>query len=102
MDKVMVQQGDCILVKVASIPKEAKKIAFKGIVLKGEGANTHEIAPDEVEVYDQDGIMYLKVDKETKLIHQEHGTQKLDKGLYKRVIEREFDYYEQEARQVRD
>ena len=102
MEKREIQQGDCILVKVSSIPKSAKKVKFDGVVLRGEGTNTHEVVASEVEVYEQDGTMFLKVDKKTNLVHQEHGTQVINPGIYKRVIEREFDYESEEARNTQD
>lgn len=102
MDKIVVQQGDCILVKAVAIPKGAKKVKFNGVVLKGEGVNTHEVAVEDVEVYEKEGVLYLQVNKETEIVHQEHGKQVLAPGIYKRVIEREYDYESEEARETRD
>ena len=102
MGKLIIQQGDCILEKVSEIPESAKKFKFTGVVLKGEGVNTHEIAVSGVETYEQDGVLYLKIDKKTSLVHQEHGTQVVLPGIYKRIIEREFSYEDEEARNVRD
>ena len=49
------------------------------------------------------GILYLKTKKSVSLIHQEHGTTPLaPKKIYKRIIEREFNYEDMEARQTRD
>lgn len=101
MEKVTVQQGDCILVQ-AKIPATAKRIPFTGIVLKGEGVNTHEIAQEDVETYEDNGVLYLRVLRETELVHQEHGTETLLPGTYRRQIEREYDYETEEARETRD
>ena len=106
MIKLHTQQGDCIIEVVTSIPKEAKKIKVSGslIVLKGEGVNTHEITDcSGIEAYEVNGILYLKTNKEVSLIHSEHGTTKLKPNrIYKRIIEREFNYEDMEAQNTRD
>jgi hypothetical protein len=107
MDKIFCQQGDLTLLEVISnIPKTAKKIKLGNtfIVLKGEGVNTHAIEDcSGIEVYEESGTLYLKTNKSVDLIHQEHGKTTLEPNkIYKRVIEREFDYESNEARQTRD
>lgn len=106
MNKIFIQQGDCILEVVTIIPKEAKKIKLSGnlVVLKGEGVNTHEITDcSGIEAYEVDGVLYLKTSKKVNLIHQEHGTTTLAPNkIYKRIIEREFNYENMEAQQTRD
>lgn len=106
MIKLHTQQGDCIIEIVKSIPKEAKKVKLTGnlVVLKGEGVNTHEITDcSGIEAYEEKGVLYLKTNKEVSLIHSEHGTTKLEPNkIYRRIIEREFDYEDMEARNTRD
>jgi len=106
MIKLHTQQGDCILEVVNIIPKEAKKIKLSGafIVLKGEGSNTHEITEtDYIEAYQEGETLYLKTKKPVEIIHQEHGKTTLEPNkIYKRIIEREFDYESMESRQTRD
>ena len=50
---------------------------------------------------DKDGTLFLVI-KNAKLVHSEHGTETLPTGTFRRVIEREFDYDEMEARKVED
>lgn len=106
MIKLHAQQGDCLLEVVNSIPKEAKKIKLNStfIVLKGEGVNTHEITDcSGIEIYEVSGTLYLKTNKKTSLVHSEHGTTTLEPNkIYKRVIEREFNYEDMEARNTQD
>ena len=106
MIKLHTQQGDCLLELVTTVPKTAKQIKLDGnlIVLRGEGVNTHTIEDvSGVEAYEQDGVMYLKTSKPVKLVHAEHGTTTLEPNkIYKRVIEREWDYFAEESRQTRD
>jgi hypothetical protein len=102
--KVFIQQGDVIL-KSCAIPASAKriKIGSSFIVEKGEGANTHIVNEVEnIEAYEDNGTLYLKVNEPVKLSHEEHGTQVLEVGTYKKVIEREFSYEEMEARKTQD
>jgi len=106
MIKLFTQQGDCLLEIVKEIPRGAKKINLgkNFVVLKGEGVNTHEITDTEnIEAYEDNGVLYLKVKKETPIIHQEHGTTILKpKKIYRRIIEREWDYEDMEARNTQD
>lgn len=106
MIKLHTQQGDCVLELVTEIPRTAKRIELgeRLIVLKGEGVNTHEITDvDNLEAYEEDGVLYLKTNKAITLIHQEHGNTTLEPNkIYRRRIEREFDYESNEARNTRD
>lgn len=106
MIKLHTQQGDCIMAVVTEIPKEAKRIKLSKelIVLKGEGVNTHTITETEnIEAYELDGVMYLKVNKPTVIRHEEHGQTELEPNkIYKRIIEREFNYEQMEARNTQD
>ncbi len=106
MIKLHTQQGDCILEIVNEIPNTAKKIKLteKLIVLKGEGANTHEITDcSGLEAYEDNGVLYLKTSKTKTLVHQEHGKEILAPNkIYRRRIEREFDYESMEARNTQD
>lgn len=110
MKKVKIQQGDLILVHVSEMPKAAKRVEIKGasfIMLRGEGVNTHEIQSEtltnDVEVYQDGDVLYIKTKKDVPLVHQEHGTTIINKGsILERRIEREWDYEEEEARNTRD
>ena len=101
MKKIVAQQGDLIL-EECIVPKAAKKVAQDGsyTVLKGEGTNTQDLV-GIFEIYELDGVMYLNVD-DAKLVHSEHGTEIIPKKTYRRIIEREFNYEEMEARNTQD
>ena len=103
MKPVTVQQGDLLLV-ADELPAEAKKINTDGgrfTALRGEGVNTHDVVGAFSAYEDADGTLFLVVEN-AKLIHAEHGTETLPSGTFRRVIEREFDYEEMEARKVED
>jgi len=103
MKAVRVQQGDLLLV-ADKLPAEVKKINTDGArftALRGEGVNTHDVVGSFSAYENADGTLFLVVEN-AKLIHAEHGTETLPVGTFRRVIEREFDYEEMEARKVED
>lgn len=109
MIKLHSQQGDCILEIVTEIPKNVKKIEIGKIftVLKGEGVNAHQIFDTVgLEGYEEDGVLYLKTDRLKEIEHTEHSkkmkTELLPNKIYRRRIEREWNYEEQEARKTQD
>lgn len=106
MDKISNQHGDLILKIVTEIPKSAKKIDNLGgkfIVERGEGVHVHEVDTEGVEVYQDGDILYLKTNKKVTLTHEEHGAQILEPNkIYRKVIEREWDYESEEARKTQD
>jgi len=110
MEKIKNQHGDLILKEVSRIPKGAnkKKIDMRIFtVLKGEGVNEHQLVADNLsevlDVYEKDGVLYLRSSEPLTLTHEEHGVQTLEPNIiYKRVIEREFDFESEEARNTQD
>jgi hypothetical protein len=125
MKKIVHQHGDVVLESVSSIPEGAKKLTFcEGFVIeKGEGIHTHILktvencscrvqespiqlkqVKDDVEIYSINDTMYIKVKKGKTVIldHEEHGKQILKEGIYKKHIEREYSYEDNEERRVID
>lgn len=101
------QQGDCILVSGVKIPSGAKSVSpgDRGFVL-AEGEHTghaHVIeATPEVEMFEKDGTLYLKVAGDSILTHEEHHAQTVAPGTYeiRRVVE--VDPFDNEIRTVAD
>jgi len=106
MKKVINQHGDLILIEVDKIPKTAKKVKDlkRGYVLeRGEGVHTHILEDVEgVEVFEDKGDIYVRVSKEVRINHEEHGIQILKPGIHKKGIERVWDYETEEARKTID
>lgn len=105
MNKIKNQHGDLLLVEIDVIPKDAVRIDIKPgfIIERGEGVHTH-IFPDVsgIEVFEKDGETFVRVSKKTQLDHEEHGNQTVLPGVYKKRIERVFDYEAMESRRVID
>jgi len=114
MKNISIQNGDVVFEAVSLIPKEAKRINLpkgrSGFVYEtGEGRNEHSFACENmsdlcslVECYELNGEMYFRVKKGITLKHEEHGTQIIKKGIYKKNIEQVFDYEKMESEKVRD
>jgi hypothetical protein len=103
--KIANQHGDLLLEVVDSIPEDAKCLSVKNgfVIERGEGVHTHVFPEVEgIEVYEKDGQIYVRVNKETQLDHEEHGRQTVKPGIYRKCIERVFDYESMEARKVID
>ena len=109
MEKITHQHGDLIWVEVKKIPKTAKEIPITEncvILLKGEGVNTHNLILEnlsDAKLYQDGEDIYLQPFKAVVQTHIEHGKQVFAPGkIYKRRIEREFDYEKMEMRWTRD
>ena len=102
------QQGDCII-ETATIPTDA--IPVKSVVLaEGEGHHLHRFSsPQNVQVFEKDGIKYARVLTETKVEHVkpdgrhgEHNPLTVHPGEYTFGQISEYDYMAQMARNVVD
>jgi len=103
-----IQQGDVILVVVRDIPPDATRVqpGTRGYVLaEGEAtghAHTIEAAPN-VELYERDGVLYLRVlECPVPMRHEEHDTAILAPRTYRVKRVREWDEFAEEARTVID
>lgn len=85
----MIRHGDVVLIKVASIPQDVKKLERKEIAFGEVTGHAHRI--DIGELFEtKNGEIFLKVDKFTKVSHEEHKTVTLPKGIYRAVIKRQY------------
>jgi len=100
----MLVQGDVILVKVNEIKGIKKERSERGLILaEGESTgHTHIITDNGAELYEEKGKLYLSVEKEVALKHEEHNEVKIAPGKYEVRIAKEYDHFTEEARQVRD
>uniref|UniRef100_A0A6M3LWB9 Uncharacterized protein n=1 Tax=viral metagenome TaxID=1070528 RepID=A0A6M3LWB9_9ZZZZ len=108
------QQGDVLFQQVRSVPRGAKKLDPSGglpdrksyVLVEGEmtgHAHTVDAAPD-VELYEHDGVLYLKVADKATVKHQEHNEVAFTKGVWEvgRVVEYDYDDAERRMREVQD
>lgn len=98
------RQGDVLLHPIAKIPGGAVLVRPKDRIVLAEGeatghAHTIEATPD-VEVYERDGTMYLRVLEPVPLRHQEHSTIEVAPGIYE--VRRQVEAWMDEVRRVAD
>lgn len=101
------QQGDILLQQIPALPQGAQaKQRSPGRIVLAEGEVTghaHAIEEAEgVQLYTMDQLLYLVVDHEVTVTHEEHGAVMLPAGTYQVGIVQEYDYLAEEARKVRD
>lgn len=86
------RQGDVILIGVAKIPENKRKLCHS-VLAEGEvTGHKHQVTEGDIELYeDVVGGIYLKVfSRDAKITHEEHGLIKLPKGDYEVKYQREY------------
>lgn len=104
---MQIQQGDVLLEKVDSIPEGGKKVEAKerGYVLAEGEATGHAHVIEKTalaEMYEVDGVLYVRALEPVEVTHEEHKPQVLDPGIWKVGIVREYDYFKDMVREVID
>lgn len=87
------RQGDVLLKEVTTIPKDAQ-ISHTDIVAEGEKTGHNHRLDGSFQLFqlskNNESVMYLEIEQETKLVHQEHNRVMIPKGLYVVVHERQY------------
>ena len=103
---MLYQQGDVLIEGVTVLLDGLKRVkrTKRGLVLaEGEATgHAHVIADDGVELYERDGVLYLSVKNGATVTHEEHKPVTLPAGDFIVRKVREYDHFEEEAREVRD
>jgi len=81
------------------IPKDAK-IQKDGLVMHGENGHSHTILNGQVLIFEDH--KYIKAEKDTYLIHEEHNKTLIPQGIYEVKQEVEFDPFTSTLLRVRD
>jgi hypothetical protein len=89
------RQGDVFMKKINEIPEGVKPYPMEGkryVLAHGEvTGHAHAIyETTDVEMYERDGVLYMKLDAPTTIKHEEHGPITLDEGIYSARIQREY------------
>jgi hypothetical protein len=76
---------------------------YDSVIAEGEATgHAHRLAV-KTDVYERDdGVREFSIERDTDLIHEEHDVITLPAQEYESGIVREYDYFEEEARQVMD
>ena len=85
------RQGDVLLKKILTIPKNVKK--KDKILAWGEITNHHHkfTAKQALVFADKDGKQFCDLEQDCILEHEDHAHLTIPKGKYEVVIQREFD-----------
>lgn len=100
------QQGDVLVKEIASLPHDLIVMSSQdGRYVLAHGESGHMHAIEQIEdccVYEKDGMMYMCVDNDVELQHEEHHSQTIAPGLYEIGIVQEYDYFTEMSRRVVD
>lgn len=102
--------GEVVIVKIKSIPSDVKKLKTKGkshILADSETTGNHHCVAikEGVELYEKDGVLYLKNDVETDVfcvLQERHDTITLEPGIWEIDRAKEHDYLTGMKRNVAD
>jgi hypothetical protein len=83
------RQGDLLFIKETSIPKKVKKVTTGSIVHSDHTNHTHKLVGG-VLVQDTKGNSFSNLTKKGKVVHEEHKTTVLDKGIWENRRQREY------------
>lgn len=100
---MFMQHGD-VLIIAATIPAQANKTTQR-VLAEGEvTGHAHRLtAESDVEVYEHEGTLFLRVGpRGAGITHEEHGRGEIAPGDYRVGRVQEYDHFAEEARAVRD
>lgn len=99
------QQGDVLFERVNSIPKKAKrrnKVNGRWIIAEGEHTGHTHATVDDIELFETNGVLYIKNAEPATITHEEHGPVEIPAGVWKTDIVKEMDYFDLHERRVQD
>jgi len=88
MKVFMVRQGDLVLESIKALPKKVTQVK-DGVILRGV-ATGHAHAVQGGTVWKTKDTFYVRVSKKAKLVHEEHKTIELPKGVYQVIRQKEY------------
>ena len=88
------RQGDVLLVEAPQIPEEAQAEARSGRIVLAEGEATghaHAIHQRDARTFIYEGERFLLTRSKAQLVHEEHGPIEVPEGIWRVVIQREYE-----------
>ena len=100
------RHGDLRLKKleINTVPSDTKKLGGN-IIAEGEKTGHNHKLVGSVQLYANKvgtDVKYIEVLEDTKLVHQEHDTIPMEKGIYELIHEQEFSPAEEMTQRVID
>lgn len=98
-----IRHGDIRLKKIKTLPNRTRELEDKVLAYGTVTGHSHRFEkPDLIKRYSRGKRLYLVVLKEAELIHEEHKTLIIPKGVYEQIQEIERDPFLEMIRQVID
>lgn len=82
------RHGDLLIVEVPICPKGT--LLDHRILAHGEATGHAHRIDERAELRETDGQLYVRVEREARLTHEEHATITLPQGYYRVVRQREY------------
>lgn len=109
-EQIVFQQGDVVLVKIDSIPKDLVKVKTDFLQEGEVTGHYHRLHGEGFQIFAPKGVPYdndtqrkhLRLVQPASLKHEEHNEIKLPPGDYEVRIVREYNHFNEEARRVAD
>lgn len=102
-EKMSIYRHGDLLIKPATKREGAKKSEGKIDLALGEATgHHHQLQKTALFLGEPGKIDYFEIEEPTNLTHQEHVTLTILPGAYEIVMEREYDYFENEMKKVVD
>lgn len=97
-----IRHGDVILERIDVLPNDVvlKKVD-RAVLAEGEVTGHFHVLQSECLFAEQEGVKFVDLSQDALLVHEEHNTLLIPKGVYKVVLQREVDLLGQ-VRQVMD
>ena len=100
------RHGDLLIRETDKIPTKAKRVSsgkLNKLALGEVTGHSHKLETIEVvDVFELDGVKYFNNPSVATLSHEEHDTLTILPQTYQVLVEREYDYFLEEQRQVTD
>ena len=106
---LQIQHGDVLLQEVAKIPAGAVPVPHGKTVVVAHGEETghsHVIESDQMSIWvlTRNGVekLFLQIQAPVTIVHDEHRPLPIPRGIYRVGRIKEYDYFTQMQRRVRD
>lgn len=101
------RHGDVLIRELKTLPAGVKTIKPTKQAVLAEGEATghyHRLSceNDAIQLLEHEMARYLVLSDTCQLTHEEHAALSIDSGIYEIVMEREWDYIENQRKQVVD
>ena len=97
------QQGDVLIEAITVVPDGGEKLSNRIVLAEGEATgHAHVMTGKGLKGVAVGGDIYLTVKQPSEVTHEEHGTILVQPGTYRVRKVREYDHFEEEARDVAD